>query len=54
LEEIKKQNPHLPVLIFTGFGGNGDPRLSLADEYVLKNSDFNEVKKKVKDLLEKK
>lgn len=51
LEEIKKQNPHLPVLIFTGFGGNGDPRLSLADEYVLKNSDLDELKNKVGEIL---
>ena len=53
LDAIKNKYPHLPVLIVTAYDNYaGDPRLSKADGYILK--DFHvikELRKKISDLL---
>jgi DNA-binding NtrC family response regulator len=51
LEEIIKHNPHLPALIFTGYGAEEALHSSLVDGFVVKSSDLDELKKKVKEIL---
>jgi len=50
LREIKKQNPRLPVLIFTAGFPEGDRRLSQADGWVIKSSVFDELKRKISEI----
>ncbi len=50
LREIKKQNPGLPVLIFTAGFPEGDRRLSQADGWVIKSSVFDELKRKINEI----
>jgi two-component system OmpR family response regulator len=50
LREIKKQNPRLPVLIFTAGFPEGDRRLSQADGWVIKSSVFDELKRKINEI----
>jgi len=50
LREIKKQNPRLPVLIFTAGFPEGDRRLSQADGWVIKSSVFDELKIKINEI----
>ena len=55
LWEIKKQDPHLPVLIVTAYDSYlDDPRLSRAEGYVVKSMDLGELKQKVVDVLSQK
>ena len=50
--DIKRQYPHLRVIIFTAYDSYvDDPRLSEADRYVIKSSDLNELKQKIADVL---
>jgi DNA-binding NtrC family response regulator len=52
LDEIKREKPCLPVIIFTAYDSYvDDPRLSLADGYVIKNSNLDELKQNVAHLL---
>ena len=52
LDDIKKENPNLPVIIFTAYDSVvDDPRLSQADGYVIKSIVFDELKEKVADVL---
>ena len=52
LPEIKRQHPHLPVLILTAYDSfMDDPRLSQADGYVIKSIDLGELKQKIADVL---
>jgi CheY-like chemotaxis protein len=53
LERIKKQNPFVPVLIFTGSLLHGDPRLSLAQGFVTKSFAFAEIKQNISAILNK-
>jgi two-component system response regulator (stage 0 sporulation protein F) len=54
-DDIKKQHPHLPIIIFTAYDGYIDhPRLSQADGYVIKSIDLGELKQKVADVLKRK
>lgn len=53
LEEIKEYNPHLPALIFTGYGIKEALHSSLVDGYVIKSSELDELKKKIKEILVK-
>ena len=51
--DIKRQYPCLPILLLTAYDGYGnDPRLSHADGYVIKSSDFSELKQKIKIVME--
>jgi len=53
--DIKGQNPDLPVIIFTAYDSYvSDPRLSLADGYVIKSFVLDGLKRKVADLLKPK
>ncbi len=55
LRDIKRQHPHLPVIIFTAYDSYlDDPRLSQADGYVIKSFDLGELKQKVADVLKHK
>jgi len=52
LETVKKEDPHLPVLIFSAYGGYPkDPRMALADGFVMKSFYFEKLKQKVAELL---
>ena len=52
LHDIKKQNPDLPVIIFTAYDSFADdPRRSQADGYVIKSVVFDELKGKIADVL---
>jgi DNA-binding response OmpR family regulator len=55
LRDIKRQDPHLPVLIVTAYDSFADdPGLSLADGYVVKSADFRELKKKIANAIRRK
>ena len=55
LSDIKQNNPHLPVLIVTAHDNYmKDPRLCLADGHVIKSIYFDELKKQIKQILQKK
>ena len=53
LHEIKRKDPHLPVLIVTAYDTYADdPRLSQADGYMVKSFvHLNELKHKIADVL---
>jgi len=53
LQHIKAKDPNLPVIIITAYGGYADdPRLSLADGYMVKNfNHFDALKAKIADIL---
>jgi DNA-binding response OmpR family regulator len=51
-QEIKRQAPELPVIIFTAYDGyRDDPRVSHADGYVIKSMALDELKGRIKELL---
>jgi two-component system phosphate regulon response regulator PhoB len=51
-QEIKRQAPDLPVIIFTACDGyRDDSRLSHADGYVIKSMALDELKGRIKELL---
>jgi DNA-binding NtrC family response regulator len=53
LDEIKRQYPGLPVIIFTAYDSyREDPRLSAASAYVIKSFIFDELKKTIALVLE--
>ncbi len=55
LGDIKKQDPNLSVIIFTAYDSFfDDPRLSQADDYVIKSVCLDELKQKVADALNRK
>jgi len=55
LEDIKRQHPHLPVIVHTAYDSfMDDPRLSQADGYVIKSVVLDELKGKVADVLNRK
>ncbi len=55
LLDIKKQNPHLPVVIITAVDSyEQDPRLALADAFLIKSFYFNELKQKIAEILKRK
>jgi two-component system response regulator (stage 0 sporulation protein F) len=52
LQDIKRQYSHLPVIILTAYDSyREDARLSKADGYVVKSTDFDELKKKIDEVL---
>jgi len=52
LRNIKRQHPHMPVLIFTAYDGYvDDSRLSQADGYVIKSCNLDKLKQKIADVL---
>jgi two-component system response regulator (stage 0 sporulation protein F) len=53
LQEIKRKDPHIPVLIVTAYDTYADdPRLSQADGYMVKSFvRFDELKHKIADVL---
>jgi len=54
LGDIKREYPDLPVIIVTAYDNFADdPRLSGASGYVLKSTDFRELKQKVADVIRK-
>jgi DNA-binding NtrC family response regulator len=51
--DIKCQNPELPVVILTAYDSfQDDPRLSMADGYVVKSCDFTKLKTMIFKVLE--
>lgn len=52
LEDIKRQHPHLPVIIVTAYDSfMNDSRLSQADGYVIKSSDLDPLKQEIAHVL---
>jgi len=52
LEAVKKEVPHLPVLIFNAYEGYlRDARLTLADGFMMKSSCLDKIKQKVSEML---
>jgi DNA-binding NtrC family response regulator len=52
LSEIKDHNPRVPVIVYTAYGGYAkDPRLSIADGFVIKSLFFDELKRQVAEIL---
>jgi DNA-binding response OmpR family regulator len=55
LHDIKRQDPHLPVIIFTAYDNyRKNPLLSQADGYVIKSIVLDELKAKIDHLLRRK
>ena len=55
LRDIKREDPDLPVIIFTAYDSYvEDPRLSQADGYVIKSICLDELKGKIADVLRRK
>jgi len=55
LDAVKKEVPHLPVLIFSAYAGYlKDPRMAIADGFVMKNFRFEKLKAKVAEVLKRK
>jgi DNA-binding NarL/FixJ family response regulator len=55
LHNIKKKDPHLPVIIYTAYDSyREDPRLSEADGYVIKSIALDELKNKIANVLSQK
>ena len=55
LSDIKRQDPDLPVIIFTAYDSYvDDPRLSQADGYIIKSLVLDGLKQKVADVLGRK
>jgi DNA-binding response OmpR family regulator len=55
LDAVKKDVPHLPVLIFSASEGyTKDPRMALADGFVMKSFCFEKLKAKVAEVLQRK
>jgi len=55
LDAVKKQVPHLPILIFSAYAGYlKDPRMALADAFVIKSFRFEKLKAKVAEVLKRK
>ena len=51
-ENIKKQYPHLPVIVVTAYDSfMDDPRLSHAEGYVIKSIHFDELKQRIAQVL---
>jgi DNA-binding response OmpR family regulator len=44
LEEIRKQDPLLPVIIYSGYYPGGDPHLDQVDAFILKSCVLEELK----------
>ena len=52
LGDIKRHNPALPVIIFTGFVAyKKDTRVSLADGFLIKSCNLDGLKHQIKELL---
>ena len=48
LHDIKTEAPYLPVIVYTAYDSfKDDPRLSEADGYVIKSTDFRELKEEI-------
>ena len=53
LDRIKRENPHLPVVIFTAYDTyREDPRLSQAEAYVVKSFELDELKWTIRRILD--
>lgn len=53
-QKIKRQEPDLPVIIFTAYDSyRDDPRLNEADGYVIKSMMLDELKVKIADALKR-
>ncbi|MFC1863054.1 response regulator [Thermodesulfobacteriota bacterium] len=52
LRDLKNKHPHLPVLIVTAYDNYmDDSRLTLADGYVVKNSNLTALKQKIENII---
>ncbi len=55
LHNIKRKDPHLPVIIYTAYDGyREDQRLSEADGYLIKSIALDELKNKIANVLSRK
>jgi CheY-like chemotaxis protein len=51
LDEIKKQNSHLPIIIYSGYCPQEDPHLYQVDGFVMKSFVLDELKQRIFELL---
>jgi DNA-binding response OmpR family regulator len=54
LEDLKERYPAIPILLFTAFHPNEFPRFKQADGWAQKSFLFEDLKQKIRTLLEKK
>jgi DNA-binding response OmpR family regulator len=51
LEEVRKQDPPLPVIIYSGYYPRGDPHLDQVDGFILKSCVLDELKQRISYVL---
>jgi len=51
LEEVKQQNPDLPIIIFSGYYPKGDPHLNRIEGFIMKSFDLHELKQCISEVL---
>ena len=54
LQDIQKQSPQIPILIFTAAYPERDPLLDRVEGWVIKSFIFDELKQKINEVMEKK
>jgi DNA-binding NtrC family response regulator len=51
LEDIRKQDPPLPIIIYSGYYPGGDPHLDQVDGFILKSCVLDELKQCISEVL---
>ncbi len=51
LEEVKKRNPDLPIILYSGYFPKGDPHLNQIAYFKMKSFDFQELKQCISEIL---
>jgi DNA-binding NtrC family response regulator len=51
LEEVKNQEPDLPIILYSGYYPKGDPHLNRIRAFILKSFDLKELKQCISDIL---
>jgi CheY-like chemotaxis protein len=51
LEEVRKQDPPLPVILYSGYYPGGDPHLDQVDGFILKSCILDELKQCISNVL---
>ena len=54
LEEVQKQNPDLPIIIYSGYYPKGDPHLNRIEGFIMKGSYSNDLKQCLSEVLGRK
>jgi DNA-binding NtrC family response regulator len=51
LEEVKNQNPDLPIIIYSGYYPKGNPHLNRIEGFIMKSFDLHELKQCISEVL---